>query len=82
MTYEFRLPVRNQELVRLIAIGDYSAVRDTIHQLGADPATPTQTAGQSSSPRVARASISLSTPAATPHRQSRPQVWGFSLAEP
>jgi hypothetical protein len=41
MTYEFKLPVRNQEMVRLIAIGDYGAVRDTIHQLGslgyADP---------------------------------------------
>jgi hypothetical protein len=35
MTYEFTLPVRNQELVRLIAIGDYGAVRGTIHQLGA-----------------------------------------------
>ncbi|WP_035987260.1 hypothetical protein [Leptolyngbya sp. KIOST-1] len=35
MTYEFQLPVRNQELVRLIAIGDHGAVRDTIHQLGA-----------------------------------------------
>ncbi|WOD37775.1 hypothetical protein [Nodosilinea sp. E11] len=35
MTYEFQLPVRNQELVRLIAIGDYGAVRDTIHHLGA-----------------------------------------------
>ena len=35
MTYEFKLPVRQQELVRLIALGDYSAVRDTINQLGA-----------------------------------------------
>ena len=35
MTYEFQLPVRNQELVHLIAIGDHGAVRDTIHQLGA-----------------------------------------------
>lgn len=35
MTYEFQLPVRNQDLVRLIAIGDHGAVRDTIHQLGA-----------------------------------------------
>jgi hypothetical protein len=35
MTYEFKLPVRSQELVRLIAIGDYGAVCDTIHQLGA-----------------------------------------------
>jgi hypothetical protein len=29
------LPVRNQGLVRLIAIGDYGAVRDTIPYLGA-----------------------------------------------
>ncbi len=35
MTYELTLPVRNQELVRLIAIGDYGTVRDTIHQLRA-----------------------------------------------
>ncbi len=35
MTYEFKLPTRQQELVRLIALGDYSAVRDTINQLGA-----------------------------------------------
>ncbi len=35
MTYEFKLPVRQQEVVRLIALGDYAAVRDTIHQLGA-----------------------------------------------
>jgi hypothetical protein len=35
MTYEFKLPTRQQEVVRLIALGDYSAVRDTIHQLGA-----------------------------------------------
>jgi hypothetical protein len=30
MTYEFKLPARQQELVRLIALGD-SAVRDTIN---------------------------------------------------
>ncbi len=35
MTYEFKLPTRQQEVLRLIALGDYSAVRDTIHQLGA-----------------------------------------------
>jgi hypothetical protein len=35
MTYEFKLPTRQQEVVRLIALGDYSAVRATIHQLGA-----------------------------------------------
>jgi hypothetical protein len=31
MTYEFKLPARQQELVRLIALGDYSAVQDTIN---------------------------------------------------
>ena len=35
MTYEIKLPVRQQELVRLIALGDSAAVRDTINQLGA-----------------------------------------------
>ena len=46
MTYEIKLPTRQQEQVRLIALGDYSAVRDTIHQIGtlgyADPGKGTK----------------------------------------
>ncbi|MFQ4137842.1 hypothetical protein PGN35_016110 [Nodosilinea sp. PGN35] len=70
MTYEFQLPARNQQLVRLIAIGDHGAVRDTIHQLGAigyaDPDRWFKLM-----PKGRGASILPSTFAATPQRQSK-----------
>ena len=62
MTYEIKLPVRQQELVRLIALGDSAAVRDTINQLGALGLRRPQQVGRSSCPLGEKGNISQFTP--------------------
>lgn len=61
----FHLPPHNQEVVRVILLGDYGGIINTIHQFAAKGlATPIN--GAPWSPQADRVNTSPSTPAAAP----------------